>query len=90
VLRHRGEDFTDFYSEVEVVVRGEAGAERDRFVEVLAEVFADFELRPVFTFEPAADDGVQPVLVAEDNTIVRGLQTRANLKSAVRKSFSDW
>jgi hypothetical protein len=90
VLRHRGEDFSDFYSEVEVTVHGDEGAQRDRFVELLTDVFADFELRPVCRFAPPLDDGVHPLLVAGENVVARGVQTRANLKSAVRRSFSDW
>jgi hypothetical protein len=90
VLRYRGEDFSEYFSQVEVTVRGEAGEDRDRFVDLLRSVFADFELRPVFIFAERADDGVHPLLAAGDQIIVRGLQTRANLKSAVRKSFSDW
>ena len=33
--RHRGEDISDLYSKVEVVVRGEPGEELDGFVELL-------------------------------------------------------
>jgi hypothetical protein len=89
-LRFKGEDFSEFFSEVTVTVRGVPGEERDRFVELAASVLGDFELRPVFEFAPPPADGLQPQLAIGDHTVVEGLRTREHFKSAVRRSLSDW
>jgi len=90
VLRHRGEDFSDFLSPVEVTVRGRAGPERDRFVDEMRSVFATFELEPVTTYEPEAGEGSHPQLAIGEHTIVRGHPGRRRFEAAVRQSFSDW
>ncbi len=89
-LRHRGEDFSDFYSEVDAVIRGVPGEDLFRFVEMTKSVFGEFELKPNILLEPPGDDGAQPQLVLRNDTIVRGAASRAEFKAAVRKSFSDW
>jgi len=88
-LRYRGEDISDFFSEVQVTVRG-GGGERDRFVEMTMSVFAEFELRPVITFEPGGNDGPYPQLLVREEVIIRGNLNRPQFKLAVRKSFTDW
>jgi hypothetical protein len=89
-LRYKGQDFRDFLSEVEVVIRGDAGHDRDRFVEMTHEVLRTFELKPVPRFEPASPEGPNPQLVINDDAVVRGMQTHASFKTAVRKSISHW
>jgi hypothetical protein len=89
-LRFRGEDVSEFFSEAEVVVRGEPGDERDRFVATLTDVFADFELKPLIAYEPPGEDGPNPQLVINDEVVLRGNPSRQNFKAAVRKSFSGW
>lgn len=89
-LRYQGKDFGEFLSEVEVVIRGDAGDDRDRFVEMTREVLRTFELKPVPTFEPASPEGPNPQLVINDDTVVRGTHSRTSFKTAVRKSISHW
>jgi hypothetical protein len=89
-LRYNQQDFSEFYSEVEVVVRGDPGEELDRFVQTAHSVFADFELRPLIQLEPPDHAGPNPQLVVRNETIVRGVISRPLFKSAVHKSMSDW
>jgi hypothetical protein len=89
-LRQRGEDFREYYSEVDVVIHGEAGEERDQFVELLHSIFGTFELKPIITYAPGRKDGANPQLVIDGHTIVQGLLNRKNFKKAVQKSFTDW
>ncbi len=89
-LRHRGEDFSDFYSEVELIVRGDPGADRDAFVATLISVFAEFELKPLIIFAEPDADGPNPQLVIGDEPVVQGLPSRRNFKIAVRKRITDW
>ena len=89
-LRHKGEDIRPFFSEIEVTVVGEPGSDRDEFVGTMRSVLGDFELKPVIEFAPAIRDETEPRLVINDETIVRGLQSRRAFKSAVHKSISDW
>lgn len=89
-LRNRGEDFREFYSEAPVTVRGEPGEERDRFVELVRSVFAQFELNPVITFEQRADHSPSPHLVIGGEVVATGDQSRRSLEAAVRQSMSDW
>ena len=89
-LRHRGEDFSEFFSEVEVAVHGEAGEERDRFTEILHTVFAHFELKSIITFAPPRKEGANPQLLIDGKPVVQGLLSRKNFKKAVQKSFTDW
>jgi hypothetical protein len=90
LLRYRGEDFRHVYSEVDVVVRGVPGDERDRFVETLASVFGDFELKPRIVFAPPDAEGPHPQLLIFDEPIVKGCLNRKDFKQAVRKHISHW
>ncbi|UCE01816.1 MAG: hypothetical protein JSW67_11165 [Candidatus Latescibacterota bacterium] len=87
-LRRRGEDFSDFYSEVEVTVRGAAGSVRDRFVATLISVFGDFELKPVVTFVQTGS--AEPELLVDGETVLQGEVTREAAKAAVRKRIREW
>ena len=89
-LRGRGEDFSGFYSEVPVTVRGEAGDERDRFIGLVRGVLAELELRPMLTVTPAVRGETNPQLDIGGATIVRGMPSYRALKQAVRQSLSDW
>jgi hypothetical protein len=89
-LRYKGEDFSDFYTEVAVTVRGEPGAEREQFVKMLCSILAEFELKPVVTFSASEQEGRHPQLVIDGETIVRGLQNRSSFRTAVSKSITDW
>ncbi len=89
-LRYKKEDLTDFYSEIEITVRGEPGEERDAFVETTGSVFADHALKPLVTFEPPNEEGPNPELLIRDLSIISGKPTRRMFDKAVRKSFSDW
>ncbi|MGD8395987.1 MAG: hypothetical protein PVF43_10980 [Candidatus Eiseniibacteriota bacterium] len=89
-LRLAGEDVSPFFSEVAVRVRGAAGERRERFVEMLTGVFAEFELRPWITYaEPSSPDDA-PELVLDDEVVVRGLVGHEAMKRAVRRRISDW
>lgn len=86
-LRHRGRDFSAWYSELPVTVRGAPGEERDRFVALVEETLAAHELRPVFSLAPG---GRSPELVIRDEVVARGPENRASLERAVRRTFSHW
>lgn len=90
VLRHRGEDFSEFFSAVEVTVSGDGGGTRDRFVDLIRSVFAEFELQPTIVLADRVDNGRQPVLTHGDHEILRGLQSPQATRLAIRKSFSGW
>ena len=89
-LRSVGEDFSEFFSEVEVTVSGEPGEDRDQMALLCADVLADFELQPVTEFAEADDEGPNPQLAIAGSTIARGLPTRKSLKATVRHRLSDW
>ncbi len=89
-LRHKKEDLTDFYAEIEVTVRGEPGEDRDAFVEATTSVFGDHELKPLITFAPPNEEGRNPELLIRDMSIIKGKPTRKMFDKAVRKSFTDW
>lgn len=89
-LRHKGEDFSEFFSAVDVTVRGDHDDERDRFVKMLRSVLGDFELTPTIRFAPPGQAGPNPQLVIDDEIIIRGPQSRHDFKTAIRKSISDW
>ncbi len=89
-LRHKEEDFRPFFSSVEVSVHGEAGEDRDRFVELARSVFAELELQPVVTFAAPREEGPNPQLVIDGEAIVRGNHSRVTFKSAIHRTFSDW
>lgn len=89
-LRYRGDDIRPFFSQIDVTVRGDEDKERDRFVETVESVFAEFELKPVVAYAPAGADGPNPQLAVFGETIVKGHQGRRHLKEAVRKAISGW
>jgi hypothetical protein len=89
-LRFLGKDFSEFFSEIEVTVRGEPGDDRDRLAGMCASVLAEFELRPVFEFGEAGDDGPTPQLLIGDETVVRGVPSQRSLKTTIRQRLSDW
>jgi hypothetical protein len=89
-LRSRGEDIEEFFSEVSVTVCGDAGEERDRFVELTREVLISFELRPSIEYGEALPDGPNPQLVIGEHAVVQGLKSREHFSSEVRKSLSHW
>jgi hypothetical protein len=86
-LRHRGRDFSAWYSELPVTVRGDPGDERDRFVALVEATLAAHELRPAFSFSAG---GRNPELVIRDEVVASGPQNRASLERAVRRTFSHW
>ena len=88
-LRHRGEDFTEFYSEIPVTLRGGADQERARLAEMITAALADHELRPAVTWAPPlGEDLVQ--LEIDGVKVVCGLPTFTALKQVVRQRLSDW
>ena len=89
-LRYLGEDFSEFFSEVELTVHSEPGDELDRFLEMIDSVFAEFELRPVVSRATAWTEGPSPQLYAGDHLIAQGALSRKAFRAEVRKSFSDW
>jgi hypothetical protein len=89
-LRHRGEDFSEFFSKVDVTVRGGPGENRDRFVDLTRSVFAEFELAPIIEFDGVGGDDQTPRLLIDDHEVVAGLTSRDRFRTAVRKSFSHW
>jgi len=89
-LRHRGRDFSQFLSEVEVTVCGEPGSDLDRFLEMTTSVLAEIELKPIITLAPTAGAGPGPQLFAGEHLIVQGMPSRRTFTTAVRKSLSDW
>jgi hypothetical protein len=86
-LRRRGQDFSAWYSELPVTVRGAPGDERDRFVALVTAVLALHELQPVFSFSPG---GPRPELVIRDEVVATGEHNRASLEKAMRRTFSHW
>jgi hypothetical protein len=86
-LRHRGRDFSPWYSALPVTVRGAPGAERERFAALVREVLAKEELRPELTFT-AAEGPLE--LVIRDEVVARGALTRGGLERALRATFSHW
>jgi hypothetical protein len=89
-LRSVGEDFSEFFSEIPVTVRGEPGEDRDRLAGLCASVLADFELRPVAEYADADKEGPNPQLDIGGTTIARGLPSQKSLKATVRHRLSDW
>jgi hypothetical protein len=91
-LRRRGEDFRGWFSRLEVTVRGRPGKGRDRLVDRVASVLAEFELEPVVTLEPPPeeDEGPFPELRVLGEPVVRGIPERHALKEAIRKRISHW
>ena len=89
-LRFLGEDFSEFFSEIEVTVRGEPGEDRDRLTDLCASVLADFELQPVLGSVDADNERLDPRLVIGGTIVARGLPSRRSLKATIRQRLSDW
>jgi hypothetical protein len=89
-LRSVGENFSEYFSEITITLRGEEGEERDRLVRLCASVLADFELRPVVELEDASGEGPFPQLVIGDSVVASGLPSRKTLKTIIRHRLSDW
>jgi len=89
-LRYRNEDFSGFFSRVDVTLHGEAGEERDDFVETLESILHELELEPILEFAPATEDGPNPHLIIDREIIGGGFRTREQLRQAIHKSISDW
>ncbi len=89
-LRYRGEDFSAFFSEIEVAVHGDPGLERDKFGQILSVVFHELELNPLVSFHPPVGNEKNPQLSIDGVAIVRGLLGHQAFKTAVRRSLSEW
>jgi hypothetical protein len=87
--RHRGEDIRDLYSEVEVLIRAEAG-ESERLAADVAAALAEHELRPAMHFD-APDrsvDGAQVVIAG--HLVAEGAPTAGALRKAIKTRLDDW
>ena len=89
-LRHCGMDFSAYFSEAPVTVRGRPGAERDRFVELVVLAFATLELRPAISFDSETREGSGPQLEIHGEIIARRAHSQRALEAAIRHSLSDW
>lgn len=89
-LRSVGEDFSEYFSELEITLRGEPGEDRDRLAHLCASVLAEFELRPVVEFEESDEEGPDLQLVVGDTAVASGLPSRKVLKTIIRQRLSDW
>lgn len=90
LLRYRGEDMRDYFSEIEVTVRAEPGEARDEFVEMLVSVLDEFELKPVVTYSDPSGEGGRPELLIGDEPVIGGKVSRQALKSAIGRRISEW
>jgi hypothetical protein len=89
-LRFVGEDFREFFSEIEVTIRGERGEDRDRLADLCTSALAKFELRPKFEFDAADEEGPSPQLVIGGEVVVSGLPSRKSLEMTIRQRLSHW
>jgi hypothetical protein len=89
-LRFKGEDFSKFFSPIDVDVFGTPGPELDSWKAQLTSVFSDFELTPVFNAHLSQEYGPSPQLRIAGQLVVSGQKSREKLKTAIRLSFSDW
>lgn len=89
-LRYKRQEFSAFFSEVSVTVRGPAGRERDEFVELVRSVLAGLELRPVVTYADESEAAKRPELLIRGEMVARSPQSQGNLEKAVRQSFAAW
>jgi len=89
-LRRRGEDFSEFYSDLPVAIRGGSGEERDSLGRMITSALAEHELRPAMNVTPAAEEDLELVLEIDGEVVVRGLPTLNGLRKAVRHRLSDW
>lgn len=89
-LRHRGQDMREYYSTIEVSIRGEKGSELDRFVDNVVSVFGEFELKPDITYVPVSGNDPKPELLIGEGSVARGNVSRQALKSAIGRRISEW
>lgn len=90
-LKHRGRDASEYFSEIEVTVRGEPGEGRDGLVEALLSVLGRFDLRPEITFAAPEPGGPDPELWIAGESVFRGApRNRWSFEAAIRKSLSGW
>jgi hypothetical protein len=89
-LRFQGEDFSEFYSEIEVNVTGNPDTDRDQFLQMMGTVFRHLELTPVIEYSPARTTELNPQLWIGGEAIVVGQQSYEKFKTAVHRTISDW
>jgi len=89
-LRYTGEDFSRYYSNIAVTVRGNGGEQRDRFVDMINQVLNKLELIPMVTFDAPSGDGPNPQLIINDQTVVQGFYGQPQLEAAIHKTISGW
>lgn len=89
-LRYRGDDFSDFFSEIEIGITGNAGSDRDRFLEMTRVVFRHLELTALIAFLPPVADAVNPQLWISGEPIVVGHLSQEKFKTAIHRTISDW
>jgi hypothetical protein len=90
LMRHRGEDIRDLYSEIRVSVRGEPGPGRDRFVETLRWAFGEYELKPVVAFELPDPMGPNPQMLMDGEAVIKGSMSERDVKQTIRAQITDW
>jgi len=89
-LRYSGMDFSRYYSNIAVTVRGGASEARDRFVAVLTTVLQKLELTPIVTFDTPGAEEPGPQLVIDGQTVVQGFHGQPQLEAAIHKTISGW
>lgn len=89
-LRHRGEDIRHLYSELEVVVRAEAGEDRDRIVGAVKAVLNEHELEPSFRYESPGLEGASPTVSIAGQVVVRGARSESAIRKAIKARMDDW
>jgi hypothetical protein len=89
-LRHRGEDIRHLYSEIEVVVRAEAGEDRDRIVGAVKAVLNEHELEPSFRHESPGPAGASPTVSIAGQVVVRGARGESAIRKAIKARMDDW
>ena len=88
-LRHRGENISEFFSEIPVTVRGGTDEERDHLVRMTTTTLAEHELRPSLAVAPGPEENAELVLEINGEEVTRGLPTLNGLKRSVRHRLSD-
>ena len=89
VLRHRAEDFSEFYSPVTVQFSEHPGKDLGAYRQLIQSVFEEFEMRVDIEVEQDAQLTI-PRLAADGELICEGVLANRDLKMAVRRSFSGW
>lgn len=89
-LRHRGEDIRHLYSEIEVVVSGEAGEDWDRTVGAVKAVLNEHELEPSFRYESPGPVGASPQVAIAGQVVVRGTRSELAVRKAIKAQMDDW